>query len=302
MGLGVVQLCVGGLGFVFQLGKLLIGLVDRLLPMVGVMPDGRFRSDLRLVRGLYACVFLFHFMDFPVDAGGQRIANLADGLVSLKLQLAFAFRNGQLVLKIKAGFPLAGVLIEDTLFPENLVGGQLFSGSIQTLMRLPGLLLKPLDFSVQTGNVSILRSIRSNSGRISKDCTAIRFLYGGSSPDSLTDRHRRKTGSGCRGWGHTAFGNRCRSSGRSLFLLLLKTPCHRLMQLCCPIRTVRKLGLHRDFLRLYQLRLLKALGDPFRTAFCQIFFHRAFSGHPCDHLVLGFQMLMFHQISPPIRR
>ena len=33
-------------------------------------------------------------MDFPVDAGGQRIANLADGLVSLKLQLAFAFRNG----------------------------------------------------------------------------------------------------------------------------------------------------------------------------------------------------------------
>ena len=37
---------------------------------------------------------------------------------------------------MKAGFALAGFLIKDTLFLENLVRGQLFTGSIQTLMRL----------------------------------------------------------------------------------------------------------------------------------------------------------------------
>ena len=48
---------------------------------------------------------------------------------------------------MKAGFALAGFLIKDTLFLENLVRGQLFTGSIQTLMcllRLPFELLHPL--------------------------------------------------------------------------------------------------------------------------------------------------------------
>ncbi len=182
MGLGVVQLCVGGLGFVFQLGKLLIGLVDRLLPMVGVMPDGRFRSDLRLVRGLHACVFLFHFMDFPVDAGDQRIANLADGLVSLKLQLAFAFRNGQLVLKIKAGFPLAGVLIEDTLFPENLVGGQLSLAASRRSCAFRDFCSSLWIFFLSKPEISPYSGLSAAVLAASlKDCTAIRFLYGGSS-------------------------------------------------------------------------------------------------------------------------
>ena len=48
---------------------------------------------------------------------------------------------------MKAGFALAGFLIKDTLFLENLVRGQLLAGSVQTLMRLFGLpfeLLNPL--------------------------------------------------------------------------------------------------------------------------------------------------------------
>ena len=40
---------------------------------------------------------------------------------------------------MKAGFALAGLFIEDTLFLENLVRGQLLTGGIQTLMRLLGL-------------------------------------------------------------------------------------------------------------------------------------------------------------------
>ena len=48
---------------------------------------------------------------------------------------------------MKAGFALSGLFIKDTLFLENLVRGQLFTGSIQTLMcllRLPFELLHPL--------------------------------------------------------------------------------------------------------------------------------------------------------------
>ena len=48
---------------------------------------------------------------------------------------------------MKAGFALAGLFIKDTLFLENLVRGQLLTGSIQTLMCLLGLpfeLLHPL--------------------------------------------------------------------------------------------------------------------------------------------------------------
>ena len=63
------------------------------------------------------------------------------------MQLAFALGLFQLILKMKAGFALAGFLIKDTLFLENLVRGQLFTGGIQTLMRLLGLpfeLLHPL--------------------------------------------------------------------------------------------------------------------------------------------------------------
>ena len=86
-------------------------------------------------------------MDFAVNAGDEGVTDLADGFICFKLQLAFAFGLFQLILKMKACFALAGLFIKDALFLENLVRGQLFTGGIQTLMRLLGLpfeLLHPL--------------------------------------------------------------------------------------------------------------------------------------------------------------
>ncbi len=86
-------------------------------------------------------------MDFAVNAGCEGVTDLADVFLCLKLQLAFALGLFQLILKMKAGFALAGLFIENTLFLENLVRGQLLTGGIQTLMRLLGLpfeLLHPL--------------------------------------------------------------------------------------------------------------------------------------------------------------
>ena len=83
----------------------------------------------------------------PVNAGSKGVTDLADGFIRFKLQLAFALWFFQLILKMKAGFALAGFLIKDALFLENLVRGQLLTGGIQTLMRLLGLpfeLLHPL--------------------------------------------------------------------------------------------------------------------------------------------------------------
>ena len=82
-----------------------------------------------------------------MNAGSEGVTDLADGFLCLKLQLAFALRLFQLILKVKAGFALAGFFIEDTLFLENLVRGQLLTGCIQTLVRLLRLsfeLLHPL--------------------------------------------------------------------------------------------------------------------------------------------------------------
>ena len=99
------------------------------------------------MRRLNRRVFLFDLMDFAVNAGSKGVTDLADGFVRLKLQLAFALWLFQLILKVKPCFALAGLFIEDTLFLENLVRGQVFTGGIQTLMRLLGLpfeLLHPL--------------------------------------------------------------------------------------------------------------------------------------------------------------
>ena len=75
-------------------------------------------------------------MDFAVNAGSEGVTDLADGFVCLELQLALALRLFQLIFKMKAGFALAGFLIKDTLFLENLVRGQLLTGGIQPIMRL----------------------------------------------------------------------------------------------------------------------------------------------------------------------
>ena len=115
--------------------------------MMTEMPSGSLSGDLRLMRRFNRRVFLFDLMDFAMNAGSEGVTDLADGFIRLKLQLAFAFGLFQLILKMKAGFTLAGLFIEDTLFLENLVRGQVLTGSVQTLMRLLGLpfeLLHPL--------------------------------------------------------------------------------------------------------------------------------------------------------------
>ena len=143
----ILELRISSIRLVFQLGDLLVGLVDAAFPMMTEMPSGSLGSDLRFMRRLNRRVFLLDLMDFAVNAGGESVTDLADGFIRLKLQLAFALWLFQLILKMKAGFALAGLFIEDTLFLENLVRGQVLTGSVQTLMRLLGLpfeLLHPL--------------------------------------------------------------------------------------------------------------------------------------------------------------
>ena len=143
----ILELRIRSIRLVFQLGDLLIRLVDAAFPMMTEMPSGSLSGDLRLMRRLNRRIFLFDLMDFAMNAGSEGVTDLADVILCLKLQLSFALRLFQLILKMKAGFALAGFFIEDALFLENLVRGQLFTGGIQTLMCLLGLpfeLLHPL--------------------------------------------------------------------------------------------------------------------------------------------------------------
>jgi len=143
----ILELRISDIRLVFQLGDLLIRLVDAVFPMMTEMPRGGLGGNLCFMRRLNRRVFLLDLMDFAVNAGSEGVTDLADGFVRLKLQFPFALGLFQLILKMKAGFALAGFFIEDALFLENLVRGQLFTGGIQTLMRLLGLpfeLLHPL--------------------------------------------------------------------------------------------------------------------------------------------------------------
>ena len=143
----ILELRISYIRLMFQLGDLLIRLVDAAFPMMTEMPRSGLSGNLCFMRRLNRRVFLLDLMDFAVNAGSEGVTDLADGFICLKLQLAFAFGLFQLILKMKAGFALAGLFIEDTLFLENLVRGQLLTGGIQTLMRLLGLpfeLLHPL--------------------------------------------------------------------------------------------------------------------------------------------------------------
>ena len=132
----ILELCISSIRLMFQLRDLLIRLVDAAFPMMTEMPRSGLSGNLCFMRRLNRRVFLLDLMDFAVNAGGESVTDLADGFVCLELQLALALRLFQLILKMKAGFALAGFFIEDALFLENLVRGQLFTGGIQTLMRL----------------------------------------------------------------------------------------------------------------------------------------------------------------------
>ena len=132
----ILELRISDIRLVFQLGDLLIRLVDAVFSMMTEMPSGSLSGDLRFMCRLNRRVFLFDLMDFAVNAGSEGVTDLADGFICLKLQFAFALGLFQLILKMKAGFALAGLFIEDTLLLENLVRGQLFTGGIQPIMRL----------------------------------------------------------------------------------------------------------------------------------------------------------------------
>ena len=119
----ILELGISDIRLMFQLGDLLIRLVDAAFPMMTEMPSGSVSGDLRLMCRLNRRVFLFDLMDFAVNAGSESVTDLADGFLCLKLQLAFALGLFQLILKMKAGFALAGLFIKDTLFLENLVRG-----------------------------------------------------------------------------------------------------------------------------------------------------------------------------------
>ena len=132
----ILELCISSIRLMFQLRDLLIRLVDAAFPMMTEMPSGSLSGDLRFMRRLNRRVFLFDLMDFAMNAGSEGVTDLADGFIRFKLQLAFALWLFQLILKMKAGFALAGLFIKNALLLENLVRGQLLAGSVQTLMRL----------------------------------------------------------------------------------------------------------------------------------------------------------------------
>ena len=119
----ILELCISNIRLVFQLGDLLIRLVDAVFPMMSEMPNGSLGGDLRLMRSLNRRIFLFDLMDFAMNAGSEGVTDLADGFIRFKLQLAFALGLFQLILKMKAGFALDGLFIKNALLLENLVRG-----------------------------------------------------------------------------------------------------------------------------------------------------------------------------------
>ena len=119
----ILELRISDIRLVFQLGDLLIGLVDAAFPMMTEMPSGSLGGDLRFMRRLDRRVFLLDLVDFAVNAGGESVTDLADGFVCLKLQPALTLGLFQLILKMKACFALAGLFIKNALLLENLVRG-----------------------------------------------------------------------------------------------------------------------------------------------------------------------------------
>ena len=119
----ILELGVSYIRLMFQLGNLLIRLVDAAFPMMTEMPSGSLSGDLRFMRRLDRRVFLLDLVDFAMNAGGESVTDLADGFVCLKLQPALTLGLFQLILKMKACFALAGLFIKNALLLENLVRG-----------------------------------------------------------------------------------------------------------------------------------------------------------------------------------
>ena len=88
------------------------------------------------------------------------ITDLTGSLFRAEGKFALLLGLFQLILKVKAGFALAGFLVKDALLFNDLVRRQLLTGSVQPLMCLFGFALKTLHF--RRGSRSIrLRCLRS---------------------------------------------------------------------------------------------------------------------------------------------
>lgn len=313
----ILELRISSIRLVFQLGDLLVGLVDAAFPMMAEMPRSGLGGDLRLMRSLNRRVFLFDLMDFAMNAGSEGVPDLADGFICLKLQLAFALGLFQLILKMKAGFALAGLFIEDTLFLENLVRGQLLTGGIQTLMRLLGLpfeLLHPLrgrDGIVddrlcgsslrrlgengirvngfnRRGLAQLVRDNRFGNHRAGMRRNAVLLQS-----RRLERRFRRQRFSYILGWIFCPFlfcDGRFR--GRlcvvilgvfRLKLTLLTAHLHLFLFL-----RRRSFGRHGGFNRLHKLCIFQPSRNALLGASRQVFFNRALPCHPHDYLVADF--------------
>ena len=118
-----MELPVSGLGLLFQLGHLLERLVCTALCMMLVVADQRTRRQSPSYGRLHTGVFLLNLMDFAVNARGKSIADLADGLICLKLQFALSLGDFQLVFKVEAGFAFTGFLVKDALFFSTFLVG-----------------------------------------------------------------------------------------------------------------------------------------------------------------------------------
>ena len=74
----ILELRIRSIRLMFQLGDLLIRLVDAVFPMMTEMPSGSLDGDLRLMRRLNRRIFLFDLMDFAMNAGSEGVTDLAD--------------------------------------------------------------------------------------------------------------------------------------------------------------------------------------------------------------------------------
>ena len=146
LGLFIVQLRVGNLSLMFQLGHLFIGLVCLILPVMAEMTGSGFCKNFGLVGSFHSGVVLLSLVEFAVNDGSKGVSNLVYRLFRLELELAWLLGRLDLILKVKSSFAFAGCLVENALLLESLLGGKAFAGSIQPLMRLFRLLFETLDF------------------------------------------------------------------------------------------------------------------------------------------------------------
>ena len=178
-----MELPVGGFRSLFQLGDFLKGLVCAILLVMLIVAQNSLTGNLCLVGSFHTGVFLFDLMEFAVNAGGKgyrrpcgRSCLPQTAICSFPWVLSAHPQNG-------AVFAFAGFLVKDTLFFQHFLGGQLLTDGIQTLMRLLGFALQPLD---PAGRRSLFAEVRHFCGGFSRsfqNSIAVNLPFGAGSAD-----------------------------------------------------------------------------------------------------------------------